>query len=140
MAKLSQLIGHGLAAVGASTLFTVVPHALADETNFQPFAEEFMDAATRTSGDTFKAQSIFGQLSTIFGIGIPWPSNINAFPESTIADDSHSLNSVYREAMLKQTVSDPFIRTPDLINPYNTSILSQPSYINPGRPVPLPRR
>ncbi|NJK39972.1 MAG: hypothetical protein HC835_12975 [Oscillatoriales cyanobacterium RM2_1_1] len=136
MSIYSKLLGGGVAIAGASALFAFAPVALADETNFQPFAEEFTEAATRVSGDSFEATSFLGQLTTIFGIAFPWPGNINAFPESNIASDANSFNQVHREAMLKQTVTDPFIRTPDLINPFNTSILSQPNFINPALPAP----
>jgi hypothetical protein len=55
---------------------------------------------------------------------------VNAFPEALIADDARRVNEVYKEALLRQVASDPVIRTPDLINPFNTSILTQPSFIN----------
>lgn len=97
-------------------------------TNFQPFAEEFTRAATRTSGDIFRSQSLGGQLSSFLGIGFPWPGSINAFPETLITNDAKLLNQVYREGMLRQVSRDPIIRTPDLPNPYDSSILTQPAY------------
>lgn len=109
-------------------------------TSYQPFAEEFMRAASRTSGDVFKNKSLMGQLSTYLGISFPWPNGINGYPETLMTNDARLVNQLYREAMLQQTMNDPIIRTPDLINPYNTSILTQPSYrdLNLQTPPELP--
>ncbi|MGF1493348.1 MAG: hypothetical protein ACFBSC_13020 [Microcoleaceae cyanobacterium] len=135
--KFSTLLVAFAATAGTSAFLAPTLPAVAGDGDLQPFAEEFIDAATGTSGDAFDAQSILGQMSTIFGLAFPWPGNINAFPETLIVDDAQAFNKLYREAMIKQTSSDPVIRTPDLINPFNTSILSQP-YGNPNAPVPTP--
>ncbi len=45
-----------------------------------------------------------------------------AFPENNIARDGELLNVLHRDVMLQQLTNDPFMRTPDLPNPYNTSI------------------
>lgn len=109
-------------------------------TTYQPFAEEFMRAASRTSGDVFKNKSLMGQLSTYLGISFPWPNGINGYPETLMTNDAKLVHQLYREGLLQQTMSDPIIRTPDLINPYNTSILTQPSYtdLNLQTPPELP--
>ncbi|WRH66410.1 MAG: hypothetical protein RSE13_23000 [Planktothrix sp. GU0601_MAG3] len=110
-------------------------------TTYQPFAEEFMRAASRTSGDVFKNKSLLGQMSTYLGVSFPWPNGINGFPETLMTNDARLVNQVYRDGMLRQTSSDPIIRTADLINPYNTSILNQSTYrdldlqTSPGLPV-----
>jgi len=122
-------------AVKAEPMFKDYP------TTYQPFAEEFMRAASRTSGDVFKNKSLLGQMSTYLGISFPWPNGINGFPETLMTNDARLVNQLYREAMLRQTSSDPIIRTADAINPYNTSILNQPTYRDldlqtaPGLPV-----
>ncbi|HEY9865391.1 MAG TPA: hypothetical protein V6D21_14550 [Candidatus Obscuribacterales bacterium] len=125
----------------ASTMFTTAVKAEPNPTTYQPFAEEFMRAASRTSGDVFRNKSLLGQMSTYLGISFPWPNGINGYPETLMTNDARLVNQLYREAMLRQTSSDPIIRTADLINPYNTSILNQPSYRDldlqsaPGLPV-----
>lgn len=48
------------------------------------------------------------------------------FPEQGIIDDSASVNRVYRDAMNQQMTSDPFIRTRDLKNVYDSSLLTMP--------------
>jgi hypothetical protein len=76
-----------------------------------------------------KNQSLMRQLSVYLGLSYPWPNGINGFPETLITDDARRLNDLHRDAMLEQTSSDRIIRTPDLINPYNTSILTQPTLL-----------
>ncbi|MGC9524216.1 MAG: hypothetical protein ACP5D7_01610 [Limnospira sp.] len=112
----------------ASTVWVGAARAQ-DNTRFQPFAEEFNRAATRSSGNALKNQSLMRQLSVFLGVSYPWPNGINGFPETLLTDDARRLNDLHREAMLEQTSSDRVIRTPDLINPYNTSILTQPSLL-----------
>jgi hypothetical protein len=48
------------------------------------------------------------------------------YPEQGIIDDSASVNRVYRDAMNQQMTSDPFIRTPDLKNVYDSSVFTMP--------------
>jgi hypothetical protein len=47
-------------------------------------------------------------------------------PEQGIIDDSASVNRIYRDAMNQQMTSDPFIRTRDIPNVYDSSILTLP--------------
>jgi hypothetical protein len=48
------------------------------------------------------------------------------YAEQGIIDDSASINRVYRDAMNQQLTSDPFIRTRDLKNVYDSSLLTLP--------------
>jgi hypothetical protein len=50
----------------------------------------------------------------------------NSFPENEIARDAELVNTVYRDVMSQQVSNDPYIRTPDLPNPYTTSIMMSP--------------
>jgi hypothetical protein len=130
----SRICRSALVAVGTASVWAAAPAAQADEyyfeTGYQPFATQFNQAISRNSGSVFRSQSFVGQLSFFLGISYPWPLKFNAFPEALIADDARRLNEVYQETLLRQVASDPIIRTPDLINPFNTSILTQPSFIN----------
>jgi hypothetical protein len=123
-----------LVMLGAASLWATAPAAQADEyrfpSSYQPFAIDFNQAVSRNSGSAFRSQSFLGQTSFFLGISYPWPLKLNAFPEALIADDARRINQVYQEALIRQVSSDPVIRTPDLINPFNTSILTQPSLIN----------
>lgn len=128
MKRMLRSLSGVLGVAIASTVWVGAAQAQSDS-RFQPFAEEFNRAATRSSGNAFKNQSLMRQLSVFLGLSYPWPNGINGFPETLIADDARRLNELYREAILEQTSSDRVIRTPDLINPYNTSILTQPTLL-----------
>ncbi|MEL7035142.1 MAG: hypothetical protein AAFO04_05925 [Cyanobacteria bacterium J06592_8] len=108
-------------------------------TTYNPVADDFNKAASNSSGDIFRAQSISGQLQFIFGISFPWASgSIGSYPEQALARDTRGLILLYREAFLKQYSSDPVIRVIDLPNPYNTSILTQPTYEEFNSPTAVP--
>lgn len=51
---------------------------------------------------------------------------LGPFPENDIARDGERLNEVYTDAMYQQTSLDPDVRTVDLENPFNTSLLTMP--------------
>lgn len=72
----------------------------------------FERAFLEHSRDFFTNRSISSQIDNLFF----------AFPENNIAQDSELLNVLHRDVMLQQLTNDPFMRTPDLPNPYNTSI------------------
>jgi len=48
------------------------------------------------------------------------------YPDNSIVGDSNRVADTYREVMDVQTMSDPFIRTPDLESPFNRSLLTDP--------------
>jgi hypothetical protein len=144
MSKRLKYLSYAVFGAIASTVFAsgVKAEPMFNDypTTYQPFAEDFMRAASRTSGDVFKNKSLLGQMSTYLGISFPWPNGINGFPETLMTNDARLVNQLYREGMLRQVSNDPIIRTPDMINPYNTSILTQPSYtdLNLQTPPSLP--
>lgn len=45
-----------------------------------------------------------------------------SWTENEIARDGELVYEVYRDVMTQQITNDPYLRTPDLINPYNTSL------------------
>ncbi|KOR37194.1 MULTISPECIES: hypothetical protein [Planktothricoides] len=60
--------------------------------------------------------SIFGEVAQRFFF----------YPDNSIVGDSNRVADTYREVMDVQTMSDPFIRTPDLESPFNRSLLTDP--------------
>lgn len=48
------------------------------------------------------------------------------YPDNSIVGDSNRVENLYREVMNLQTLSDPFIRTPDLNSPFDRSLLTDP--------------
>lgn len=51
----------------------------------------------------------------------------NSFIENEMNRDGREVHNLYVDVLNQQVSSDPIIRTPDLPNPYNSSILSFPS-------------
>ncbi len=76
------------------------------------------------SGTFLNIRSTSGQLSTMFGVG--------GFPEQNIKDDSFAVHDTYVYLLDQQTRTDPTIRVPDLLNPYNTSVQLLPSGVSTG--------
>lgn len=60
--------------------------------------------------------SVFGELVQRFFL----------YPDNAIVGDSNRVADLYRDVMDVQTMSDPFIRTPDLESPFNRSLLTDP--------------
>lgn len=85
--------------------------------------ESIPDAINRAffsdSGDIYRNASIRRQAQFLFGIGTPARS---AFPENEIRRDAERIEGIYRNLLEQQVSSDPTIRTPDLTNPFNTSL------------------
>ncbi|ACK67534.1 S-layer domain protein [Rippkaea orientalis PCC 8801] len=72
-----------------------------------------------------------GQVNGIFGVRYAPGS----FFDNQIANDGKTFQTVYRDALNQQTAG-PRILTPDLPNPFNTSIQSNPSYLRTTSPEP----
>ncbi len=115
--RLNSLIGSGVLA--ASTLFAVAAQAQERPSVFRP-REAVPDAVDRAfdtnvsdyRGPKFTVQSLIGT---------------GSFPENAIARDGDHLHRLYRDLLTQQVSNDPIIRTADLPNPYNTSILTLPT-------------
>lgn len=73
------------------------------------------------SGDIYRNANARRQVQFLLGIGSPAR---NAFPENEIRRDAERIEGLYRDLLEQQISSDPLIRTPDLTNPFNTSLRS----------------
>jgi len=78
----------------------------------------FERAFFQNSGDFYYNRTIPRQAELFFGVG---------FPENEIQDDANLINGLYRELSEQQNNSDPILRSPDIRNPYDTSIRLLPS-------------
>ncbi|MBE9129442.1 MULTISPECIES: hypothetical protein [unclassified Coleofasciculus] len=81
--------------------------------------ESFNRAFFNDSGDFYRNRSIGRQIDYIIG---PGGLGGAAFPELEIERDAKLINILYEDALNQQFASDPVIRTPDLANPFDTSI------------------
>lgn len=78
--------------------------------------------------DTFESSFFglrgrYGFRTSVFG---EFVQRFFLYPDNAIVGDSNRVADLYREVMDVQTMSDPFIRTPDLENPFNRSLLTDP--------------
>lgn len=116
-----------LAVVAASTLFPVT--AMAQQANanddeleeLQTVQEAFEDEFFDASGNFFRNRGVVGSVTWLLG----------PFPENNITRDASGVHRLYVSALQQQTQSDPTIRTADLNNPFDTSLLLLP----PTQPV-----
>jgi hypothetical protein len=80
------------------------------------------DKAFYGSDDTFPNRNFERAAESLLGV--------TGYPENLIARDGERIHRLYRDLLTQQTSSDPLIRTADLPNPYNTSVLLQPNVSN----------
>jgi hypothetical protein len=105
--------------------------ALADENvpSYETASDAMERAFFKNDPNFYRNNSFKRNLDLILGTGSLFR---NSFPENEIARDAELLNTVYRDVMMQQATNDPYIRTPDLPNPYNSSLMMSPR-LNQGK-------
>lgn len=107
------------------------------ETGVQPgdqLINVFNRAFYNDTGRFYDITNISGQANKIFG----WRTFPGSFFDNQIANDSATFEAVYQDALNQQTTGQN-IRTRDLANPFNTSLLENPSYLmRMGTPQSVP--
>lgn len=83
----------------------------------------------KNSPDFYRNNTFRREIDWLLGPGTLFR---NSFPENEIARDADLINKVYKDLLVQQATNDPYIRTPDLPNPYNSSILMSPR-MNPNQ-------
>ncbi|MGB3492443.1 MAG: hypothetical protein WBA57_06935 [Elainellaceae cyanobacterium] len=79
--------------------------------------EEFEDRFFANDENYYNNRSIPRQVSWLFGVG---------FVDNEITADGDAVHDLYVEVLEGQSSSTPRVRTPDLENPYSTSLLLTP--------------
>jgi len=100
--------------------------AFADDkgtTNYETANEIFDRAYFKNDRNFYGTNTFRRQIDWLVGSGSLFR---NSFPENEIARDAELVNVVYRDVLNQQVGNDPYIRTPDLPNPYNTSLMMSP--------------
>ena len=100
--------------------------AFADDkgtTNYETANEVFDRAFFKNDRNFYGNNTFKRQIDWLVGPGSLFR---NSFPENEIARDAELVNVVYRDVLNQQVGNDPYIRTPDLPNPYNTSLMMSP--------------
>jgi hypothetical protein len=93
--------------------------------------EVFERAFFHNMNSYYESTGILDQINTQLGI---YPFKVPAaFPENQIARDGELLHEIYKDALQQQS-SLPRVRTRDLPNPFDTSLLENPGYIRPAAP------
>ncbi|MEM6613675.1 MAG: serine/threonine protein kinase [Cyanobacteria bacterium P01_C01_bin.72] len=86
----------------------------------QSLNDAFRDAYFTKGKDAFKQSNIIGQINTIVGF--------TGFPEQHISSDGKAIDELYEAGLERQSSLGERIVTRDLANPYDTSLLENPSY------------
>lgn len=115
-----------LSALVLATASSVLASSVMAQTEmkFEPTPLETVpDAFVRSffsdSGDYYFNRSLPRQAAYIIGPGLPGRA---AFPDLEIERDAEHISKLYREVLDQQVSSDPILRTPDLPNPFNSSV------------------
>jgi len=122
--KLKSLSGALILAVASAAMASVKP-AQAQTERFHPIADDFNRQFFEASGDFYHNVSLQGYLGDYLGIGSP--SGVVAFPEKEIERDASRVNGLYRRVMQRQVSSDPILRVPDAVNPFDASVMALPA-------------
>ncbi len=107
----------------ATISFPAVGAAQAQTPNYETPSEVFERALFKNSPNFYGSQTLKSQIHEIFGSGSILR---NSFPENQIARDGELVNIVYRDVLNQQVGHDQYIRTRDLPNPYDSSLLASP--------------
>ena len=130
--RFTNLIGVLVLAAASSV---IAESAIAQRTTISPvgvpvspFTLGIPDVVERAffedSQTFFENNSTRRQFNLIFGVG---GIDRASYPDLEIVRDAQRITILYRELLEQQVSSDPVIRTPDLPNPFNTSILQSPT-------------
>ena len=87
----------------------------------------FRRAVFNSSGTYYDLTDISGQANMMFG----WRTWPGSFPENQISEDAQTTEFILQDALRQQ--SGEAFRTRDLVNPFDTSIQQNPSYIRPSQ-------
>lgn len=118
------ILGLTLSSLGMATaIFLQAAPSTAQSRQPISIPDAFDEAFFESSKTFFQNRSIFRQIDLILGQGSLYRSS---FPEVEIERDARRVEELYRRVLNQQMSSDPVIRTPDVPNPFDTSLLQQP--------------
>jgi hypothetical protein len=118
----SRTLGGLLVLLTAGVAFPSIVVAETKTPDYETTSDAFERAFFRNDRNFYENSSAKRQLDSLFGAG----SVLNSFPENEIARDAELVNTLYRDVLTQQVGNDPYLRTPDLPNPYGTSLLMSP--------------
>lgn len=112
-----------LVLLTTAIFFPAVATAESVAPNYESTNDVFERAFFRHDRNFYENTTPKRQLDALLGSGSGFR---NSFPENEIARDAELVNSLYRDVLTQQSMNDPYLRTPDLPNPYGTSLLMSP--------------
>lgn len=115
--------GGFLVLLATGLIFPAVASAETETPNYETANDAFERAYFRHDRNFYENNTPKRQLQNFLGNGSGFR---NTFPENEIARDAELMNTLYRDVMTQQVGNDPYLRTPDLPNPYDTSLLASP--------------
>lgn len=118
-----KTFGGLLVLLAASIAFPSVASAQTETPNAETTSDVFERAFFRHDRNFYENGSLKRQLDSFLGAGSSFGGS---FPENEIARDAELVNTLYHDVLAQQVGNDPYIRTPDLPNPYDTSLMMSP--------------
>ncbi|MEA5579965.1 hypothetical protein VB620_01255 [Nodularia harveyana UHCC-0300] len=118
-----KTFGGLLGLLVSGVVFPAVVVAETETPNYETTNDAFERAVFRHGGNFYQNNTPKSQLDSILGSSSVFQ---NSFPENEIVRDAELVNTLYRDVFQQQVGNDPYIRTPDLPNPYGTSLLMSP--------------
>ena len=115
-----KTFGGLLVLLAAGIAFPSIASAQTETTN-----DAFERAYFRHDRNFYENGSLKRQLDSFLGSGSSFGGS---FPENEIARDAQLINTLYHDVLTQQVGNDPYIRTPDLPNPYDTSLIMSPRF------------
>ncbi|MBD2343963.1 hypothetical protein [Anabaena subtropica] len=112
-----------LVLLATAIAFPTVATAESVAPNYESTNDVFERAYFRHDRNFYENTTPKRQLDSLLGSGSGFR---NSFPENEIARDAELVNTLYRDVLTQQSMNDPYLRTPDLPNPYGTSLLMSP--------------
>ncbi|MDZ8259132.1 hypothetical protein [Nostoc sp. ChiQUE01b] len=122
-----KTFGGLLVLLTAGIAFPSIASAQTATPNSENTNDVFERAYFRHDRNFYENNSLKRQLDSFLGSGSSFGGS---FPENEIARDANLINTLYHDVLTQQVGNDPYIRTPDLPNPYDTSLMMSPRYSN----------
>jgi hypothetical protein len=127
LSKLSGVVVGLAIATGLSTTAIAQPKSKIQPKANETLADTFERAFFSSDPDFFANRSFERQLDWMFGL--------NGFTDNEISRDAQRVHNLYKTGLERQVSSEPPIRTRDLPNPYESSVLTSPTIdANQGEP------
>ncbi|MBD2437470.1 hypothetical protein [Nostoc sp. FACHB-110] len=115
--------GGFLVLLATGLIFPAVASAETETPNYETANDAFERAYFRHDRNFYENNTSKRQLQNFLGNGSGFR---DSFSDNEIARDGELMNTLYRDMLTQQTGNDPYLRTPDLPNPYDTSLLMSP--------------